>query len=175
MKQFLSYLTLLIILVSTLSGACKKSGDSDALSNENDLSANKKTAVAVVHASAAGLGEILRTIPDSVTKVEMIRIYIDSIRFYEDESGYFYVYSYKCTNIAHATQKDLVGKNLIDYQDSRGKYVIRELSAMARNGGGFVEYYWIKPGETGEKLKIGYVEPIPGTDFFIGSGVYISN
>lgn len=153
--------------------ACEKNNNPSPSNQETELAASKKTAQAVVHASAAGLGELLKTYPDSAAKVQAIRIYIDSIRYYEDKSGYFYVYNYQCVNIAHATQKDLQGQNLYNYQDCKGKYVIRELSQAALNGGGFVEFYWIKPGETGEKLKIGYVESIPGTNFFIGSGVYV--
>ncbi|MFA7711690.1 MAG: cache domain-containing protein, partial [Candidatus Neomarinimicrobiota bacterium] len=49
----------------------------------------------------------------------------------------------------------------------------RELSAAAATGGGFVEFYWVKPGATGEKRKLGYVEPIKNTDYFIGTGVYM--
>jgi len=80
---------------------------------------------------------------------------------------------YNCVNIAHATQKDLQGKNLFDYKDTKGKYVIRELADAAKKGGGMVEYYWIKPGSKGELKKLGYVEPIPGTNYFIGTGVYL--
>lgn len=174
MHRVINRLTIFIAIFSVLSTSCKKTDDPEPLQPESSLEANKKTAIAVVHASAVGLGELLRTIPDSATRIISIRIYIDSIRFYEDNSGYFYVYNFQCTNLAHATQKDLIGKDLHDYQDSRGKYVIRELSAVAKLGGGFVEYYWIKPGEVGEKLKIGYVEPIPGTNYFIGTGVYIT-
>jgi signal transduction histidine kinase len=76
-------------------------------------------------------------------------------------------------NIAHARQKDLQGQNLYDYTDSKGMYVIRELAAMAQQGGGYVKFYWVKPGETGEKEKLGYVEPIPNTNYFIGTGVYL--
>jgi len=78
-----------------------------------------------------------------------------------------------CVNIAHARQKNLPGQNLYDYTDSHGNYVIRDLAAMAQSGGGFVTFFWIKPGETGEKEKLGYVEPIPNTNYFIGSGVYL--
>ncbi|MFA4839764.1 MAG: cache domain-containing protein [Candidatus Neomarinimicrobiota bacterium] len=42
-----------------------------------------------------------------------------------------------------------------------------------RDSAGFVEFYWIKPGATGEKKKLGYVEPIPGTEYFIGTSVYL--
>ena len=134
---------------------------------------NKKIAVAVVHSHAVMLAELLITINSENERINFIRTAIDSVRFYDDNSGYFYVYNFDCVNIAHATQKDLVGQNLFDYQDCRGKYVIRELSAAAQNGGGFVEYYWIKPGETGEKRKLGYVEPIKDTEYFIGTGVYM--
>mgnify|MGYP001440976949 CR=1 FL=1 len=75
--------------------------------------------------------------------------------------------------IVYATQKDKEGQNLYNYQDIKGKFVIRELSQMAKNGGGFVEFYWQKPGETTQSRKLGYVEPIVGTNFFIGSGVYM--
>ena len=173
MKRMMKRVMFASFLLTLLIAACKKETKSDSSVDEAALNANKKTAVAVVHASAVGLGQLLITMPDSSAKVMSIRTYIDSIRFYEDKSGYFYVYNYQCINIAHATQKDLLLKDLYNYQDSRGKYVIRELSAAASRGGGFVEYYWIKPGETGEKLKIGYVEPIPGTNFFIGTGVYV--
>ncbi|MEI6173818.1 MAG: cache domain-containing protein [Bacteroidota bacterium] len=174
MKRFVNLVTLLLIFLPILSGSCKKNESTESNPDETVLAANKKIAIAVVHASSTGLGELLRTLPDSASRVRLIQTYIDSIRFYDDKSGYFYVYNYQCINIAHATQQDLVGKNLYDYQDSRQKYVIRALSSTAKAGGGFVEYYWIKPGETGEKLKIGYVESIRGTNFFIGTGVYIT-
>jgi len=145
----------------------------NATGTDDDLEWNKKIAVAVVHSHAAMLGAVLKDISDEQERIGMVRTAIDSVRFYDDQSGYFYVYNYDCVNIAHATQKNLLGQNLYDYTDTKGKYVIRELSAMAQAGGGFVEFYWIKPGSTGEKRKLGYVEPIPGTDYFIGTGVYM--
>jgi len=162
-----------LCLLTLIISSCGKDENDSSDFKAAEIANNKKIAVAVVHSSATGLSETLKNIPDSVTRVQFIRTYIDSIRFYDDKSGYFYVYNFQCINIAHATQKDLQGKNLYDYQDSRGNYVIRLLSDAAKQGGGFVEYYWIKPGSEGEKLKIGYVEPIKGTNYFIGSGVYI--
>jgi hypothetical protein len=142
-------------------------------SDSETLAWNKKIAQTVVHTQAVSLGNLLKDIHTKAERENLIRIAIDPVRFYDDNSGYFYVYQFDCVNIAHATQKDLVGQNLYDYQDTHGKYVIRELSATASNGGGFVEFYWLKPGATGEKRKIGYVEPISGTAYFIGTGVYL--
>jgi len=137
------------------------------------IECNKEVAVTAVHTAAVGLGEILKDIKRENWRVDIIRSFISPIRFYDDKSGYFYVYDYKCTNIAHATEKGLEGKNLYNYRDKKGKFVIRELGAAAKKGGGFVEYHWVKPGHKNEFKKIGYVEPIPGTNYFIGTGVYV--
>lgn len=137
------------------------------------IECNKDIAKTVVHATALGLGEILKDVKTEKERIAIIRSFISPIRFYSDKSGYFYAYNFNCVNIAHATQKDLQDKNLYDHKDVKGKYVIRELSAAAKNGGGFVDFYWVKPDTKGEQKKMGYVEPIPGTDYFIGTGVYL--
>lgn len=133
---------------------------------------NNRLAVSTVHVAAVGLGEILKNIKDENQRIETIRSFIDTIRFFNDKSGYFYVYYYNCVNVAHAIDKTLLGKDLTDYKDMKGKFVIRELSASAKNGGGFVTFYWPHPQTQEEQRKIGYVEPIPGTDYFIGTGYY---
>ena len=138
----------------------------------DEIEWNKKIVKNVVHSFALMLGEQAKNYPSESDKINFIRKAIDSVRFYDDNSGYFYVYDFECTNIAHAIQKNLEGTNLYSHQDTRGKYVIRELALAAQNGGGYVEFYWVKPGDVGEKKKIGYVEPIPNTNYFIGSGVY---
>jgi methyl-accepting chemotaxis protein len=168
-SQILTIILVSIIIVVTRLENCEKSPTKAS----DTIEWNKKIAVAVVHSHATMLAEVLKTIDTENERINFIRTAIDSVRFYDDNSGYFYVYDFDCVNIAHATQKDLLDQNLYDYQDCRGKYVIRELSVAAQNGGGFVEYYWIKPGESGEKRKLGYVEPIKDTNYFIGTGVYM--
>ena len=133
----------------------------------------QEIAKTMVHGIAAGLGNALKDVKGENDRIALIRTFIAPIRFFPDQSGYFYAYDFNCVNIAHAVQKDLPGKNLYDYKDSKGKYVIRELSAAAKKGGGLVEFYWQKPGAQGEQRKLGYVEAIPGTNYFIGTGVYL--
>jgi signal transduction histidine kinase len=162
----------LILLVMLMAAGCGNNTNS-----QTNIDAEKQTAQAVVHSTALGLGAVLTGYQNETDRINLIRAYIDPVRFYPDQSGYFYVYDSNCVNIAHATQKDLQGQSLYDYKDTRGNYVIRLLAAAAKNGGGFVEYYWIKPNSATneEQQKIGYVEPIPGTDYFIGTGVYTGN
>ena len=140
---------------------------------DHDQACNKQTAVAVVHSMATGLGEGLKNIKEENDRRDFIRSFVDPIRFFPDKSGYFFVYTYDCLNIALPIPKDLEGKNLYDQKDRRGTYMIRELSAAAKEGGGFVEYYWLKPGTQKEAKKISYAEPIPGTNYFIGTGFYL--
>jgi len=140
---------------------------------DDDAESLKQSAIAAVHTAAVGLGAVVEDVTEVEARLDIIRKFIDPVRFFADQSGYFYVYNFDCVNVAHATQKGLVGKNLFDHKDSRGKFDIQELSATAKKGGGFVEYYWVKPGSEGEFKKLGYVEPISGTDYFIGTGIYL--
>lgn len=141
--------------------------------DDTSIDCYKEIAKTMVRGTAAGLGEALKGIKDEENRIGLIRAFISPIRFYPDNSGYFYVYDFSCKSIAHATQKDLEGKSLYDFKDRKGNFVIRNLSNAAKNGGGFVEFYWLKPGSKDEFKKLGYVEPIPGTNYFIGSGVYL--
>lgn len=174
----------LLLFVCSISACifigCKDCGTCDTCADcTTDAAAklywNKKIAQNETHAFALMLGANLKDITDEATKIMIVRKAIDSVRFYDDKTGYFYVYNYDCVNIAHATQKDLQDQNLYNHQDSKGNYVVRNLSTLAQQGGGFIEFYWIKPGAdpSTEKHKLGYVEPIPNTNYFIGTGVYL--
>jgi hypothetical protein len=138
-----------------------------------EMTCYRELARTMVHGAALGLGGLLKGVRSEKERIARIRAFIAPIRFFPDASGYFYVYTFDCVNVAHATQQDLPGRDLSNHRDVKGKYVIRELSAAARSGGGFVDFYWLKPGARGEQKKLGYVEPIPGTNYFIGSGVYL--
>lgn len=169
MNKLALVLGLCVILSLTVVGC-----NNNATTTSANVESEKQTAQAVVHSAALGLGGILSQYQNETDRIDQIRNFIDPVRFYNDQSGYFYVYDFDCVNIAHATQKDLQGQNLYNYQDSRGNYVIRLLAAASENGGGFVEYYWVNPASSSEseQQKMGYVEPIPGTNYFIGTGVY---
>ena len=142
---------------------------------EISIDTYKQILVAVVHASAVGLGEVLKNYKSEAERTDFIRTYVNKIRFFPDQTGYFFVYNFDGLNIALPNPNEWQGKNLYDYKDSQGKYLIREFSAAAKKGGVFVEYHWAKPGSTGEHKKLGYAESIPSTNYFIGTGVYIKD
>jgi methyl-accepting chemotaxis protein len=53
-------------------------------------------------------------------------------------------------------------------------FAIIVLALAAAAGGGFVEYVFEKPGQ-GVQPKVSYAQAIPGTDFWVGTGVYADN
>nr|WP_319495014.1 methyl-accepting chemotaxis protein [uncultured Desulfobacter sp.] len=98
---------------------------------------------------------------------------IDDIRFEEDKSGYFFIYQ-ETTNVALPPKKEIQGKDLKNTKDANGVYLVKELRALSKKGGGFLTWIWPKPG-AGDVPKLGYAEMIPGTNFWIGTGVYLDN
>jgi signal transduction histidine kinase len=141
------------------------------------LDYQKQIAVAVVHSSAIGLGAVLNNYPGEAERTHFIQTYAAPIRFYSDESGYFFIFTFDGLSIVHANQRELEGQNMYNIKDTKGNYLVRKMCDVAQRGGGFVEYYWVKPGSESveEQRKLGYVEPIPGTNYFIGAGVYMGD
>lgn len=125
------------------------------------------------HTAALALGHAIENVDDNEAKIERIRKLIDDIRFEQDKSGYYFVYR-GTVNVALPPNKKLQGKNLGDLKDKNGVYLVRELQKKAEKGGGFVEYVWPKPGAD-DTPKLSYAEMIPGTDMWIGTGVYLDN
>ncbi len=138
------------------------------------LDDQKVKILVATHTAALAVGHAIENVDDDEKRIEIIRKSVDDITFEEDKSGYFFVYR-GTVNIALPPKKALQGKDLSGTKDKNGVYLVRELSRTAReNRGEFVQYIWDKPG-VGDVPKLAYAEMIPGTDFWIGTGVYLDN
>ncbi len=98
---------------------------------------------------------------------------LKSMEFGED--GYFFVYDYNGINIAHPRKPQLEGKNLFNFQDENGKYLIQELIQKAKNGGGYTHYLWDKPSAGKSVEKLGYSIALEKWQWMIGTGLYIDD
>ncbi len=147
-----------------------KSIASDVLA-ENLLKMQKEKLQVATHALAVSLSKSIESLETAEERVDALRAAIDSVRFEDDESGYFFIYQ-DTTNVALPPNKSLIGKDLGDKTDSNGVYFVREMRDQAKSGGGFVSYHFEKPG-LGVVPKLSYSEMISGTDFWLGTGVYI--
>jgi methyl-accepting chemotaxis protein len=120
---------------------------------------------------AQALGTLLRDEPDEARRVDIMRRAIADVFFEQDRSGYFYIYT-GTVSVAHPVNPALPGKDLKDLKGSDGVYSVRELARAAASGGGYVTFQWDKPGK-GPMPKLGYATGIPGTRYWIGTGVYV--
>ncbi|WP_319471983.1 cache domain-containing protein [uncultured Pseudodesulfovibrio sp.] len=141
----------------------------------DNSSATRHALKQVVEITAQGLGGLLSSVDSQKEQIQIVQAFIAPVRFFPDKSGYFYVYNTEGVCVAHATQPEIIGKSLYNMQDENGLYVIRHLITTAKNGGGFIEFNWQKPGVADTQDKLGYVQLIPGTELLIGSGIYFSS
>jgi len=137
------------------------------------LRGEKDRLAVAANSMAMAIGEAIKEEKDARKRVEIIRNMVDPIRFEQDKSGYYFVYE-NTTNVALPPKKETQGKDLGQTQDKNGVYFVRELYQKASAGGGFVEYVFPKPNQ-GDQPKLAYATMIPGTQMWIGTGVYIDN
>jgi methyl-accepting chemotaxis protein len=138
------------------------------------LKGNKALLKAAVTAEAQHLA---LTVADKNTRQEKIDAIVkatEPVRFFDDKSGYFFSYDTKGVRICVPTSKAGRGESFWDLKDVKGNLLVQDLVKAAQGGGGFTYYYFEKPG-AGVQPKLAYAAMIPGTDFFVGAGVYIDN
>jgi signal transduction histidine kinase len=125
---------------------------------------------------ADGIGGVLTGFfHDTLEQVLYCRHMIDHVRFFDDGSGYFFIYNLNCRNVAHGYQKELEGHDLFDLTDSHGAYIIRDFATLVKSqGGGFYQYWWPDPATGADEAKLAFLTPIPGTSYFIGAGFYLN-
>ena len=104
---------------------------------------------------------------------EQAKAILASMNFGDD--GYFYVYDLEGQNLVHPRQPELVGQNLWNMRDKDGTYVIRELIARAREGGGYQRYQWPKPSTGKVERKLGYAVELPRWGWMLGTGIYLDD
>ena len=106
----------------------------------------------------------------------MIRAALKDIRF-NNQRGYFFVFDKNATNIIHPLTPELEGKNLINYQDSKGKFLLKEGLALLKDKEElYQEWYWRKTKDNKKEFKkIGFIKNIYELDWFIGTGEYIED
>jgi methyl-accepting chemotaxis protein len=99
---------------------------------------------------------------------------IKNLRY--DRDGYFWINDMEVRMIMHPIDMKLNGQSLLDYKDPNGKKIFVEFVEICKKEGeGFVDYIWPKPGETKPSPKISYVKLLPEWGWVIGSGIYVDD
>jgi len=98
---------------------------------------------------------------------------IRNLRYAKD--GYFSISS-GTLSLMHPIKPENNNKDLADLKDPKGTYVYREIAAAAAlPEGGFVKYYWSRPGSTEPVPKLSRVVTYKPWNWSLTTGVYIDD
>jgi len=135
------------------------------------LAARKAELQSYVNLGRSSIAHLVRDgMPDARAQEQALAI-LKRLEYSHD--GYFFVFDFAGNNLLYPRQPELQGRNLLALRDRVGNYPIRRLLDQARAGGGYVEYEWTRPSTGRQEKKLGYVEPIAGWEWMLGTGTYV--
>ncbi|VEE61433.1 Methyl-accepting chemotaxis protein 4 [Shewanella putrefaciens] len=163
-------LILTLIVLMTVSYHVEQSALADEVTTFREkLIGERKTQIKEATQIAAGIVQYQLSLKEQGNVNQALR----DIRF--GSSGYFFIYDSQGKNLFHAVMPNLEGQNKIDMTDPRGTKIIVGLLNAAKNGDGNFSFYFQKPNTNEQIEKIGYSMMIPGTDWMLGTGVYVDD
>jgi len=116
-------------------------------------------------------GELSRSSAlDQVTDAVRKMTYTDST-----QENYLFMSSYRGIMLVQPFEPGKEGTSQWDLVDSRGRYIIRSLVERAKEGSGYVTYYYPPPDSREPEFKISFVRGIDSLDCYIGTGMYIGD
>ncbi len=113
-------------------------------------------------------------------KNEIKKIILDALRNvrFNDGRGYFFIYDMNGNNVMHPITPSLEGKEMINYQDLKGAYVVKDFIKLLQDKDeAYYEWYWYRPNdkEETEQRKIGLAKNFKPFNWFIGTGEYVED
>lgn len=99
---------------------------------------------------------------------------LGSMRYSGDQ--YFFVINQEPRMLMHPIKPEMNGQLVADEKDPNGKALFVDMATVAkRDGAGFVDYEWPKPGVSKPVPKTTYVQLFPEWGWIIGSGIYLDD
>ncbi len=98
---------------------------------------------------------------------------VKSMRYMEN--NYFWI-TIGTTMVMHPIKASLDGKDLGGLKDANGKYLFAEMEEVCKkDGAGYVDYLWPKPGEEEASAKVSYVKAQKDWNWIVGTGIYVDD
>jgi methyl-accepting chemotaxis protein len=86
--------------------------------------------------------------------------------------GYFWADTTEGVNVVLYGRKDVEGRNRLEDKDPKGTFYVKEFLAKGKAGGGYVDYWFTKKGQTTPQSKRSYVLLFEPFGWVVGSGYY---
>lgn len=91
---------------------------------------------------------------------------------YNNGTGYFWADMADGTNAVHI-KPEVEGTNRYYSKDEKGNYFVQDtIAAGNQSGGGFIDFYFAKPGESEASAKRGFIRKFEPYGWYIGTGNY---
>ena len=101
---------------------------------------------------------------------------IGTLRYGPDNKDYFWIQNLDNQMVMHPFKPQLNGTSLAEFKDQNGKFLFTEMVEVCKKDGqGFVNYMWPKPGSEDPIPKLSFVKLVPQTSWIIGTGIYLDD
>jgi len=133
-----------------------------------------KEEVYQAHAIATNIYNTNKNLPKK--RVEnLIKSTLKGVRF-DNGRDYFFVYTLDGVNVLHPIKPELEGKSLLEYTDSKGNQIIKNMIPILKEKKeSFSRWWWSKPYTKIEYEKIGFHKVFEPYNWFIGTGLYLDD
>ncbi|AFN73487.1 methyl-accepting chemotaxis protein [Melioribacter roseus P3M-2] len=99
---------------------------------------------------------------------------VQDLRYNENE--YFWINDFSPRMVMHPIKKEMNGQDLSSYKDPDGVQLFVKMAEVAkREGEGYVNYRWSKPGFSEPVPKISFVKGMKEWGWIVGSGIYVDD
>ncbi|QIK38304.1 methyl-accepting chemotaxis protein [Caldichromatium japonicum] len=99
---------------------------------------------------------------------------IKGLRYQEKE--YFWINDMQPRVVMHPIKPELDGRDVSDLKDPNGKRLfVAFVETVKKQGRGFVDYQWPKPGADKPVDKISFVQGFEPWGWIVGSGIYLDD
>jgi methyl-accepting chemotaxis protein len=131
--------------------------------------------VETVHSLVAAYGRAVEQGRLSDTEAQQQALLaVKALRYSGD--NYYWINDSRPVMVMHPAKPELDGKDLSNQRDPDGTQIFVMFAKVAAQGeGGFVDYYWTKPGHAEPQPKISYVKRYAKWDWVIGSGAFVDD
>ena len=111
----------------------------------------------------------------TITDDEAKQRAMDAVRALRyNKTEYFWINDMQPKVVMHPIVPDMEGKDQSQRKDPTGKYLYVEfVKVVQKDGAGFVDYLWPKPGSDVPVEKAAYVKGFAPWGWIVGSGVYV--
>lgn len=112
---------------------------------------------------------------DEQIKAEIFS-HLRDLRFFDDDSGFVFMFSLDGTCQFNAVDKSIEGVNLMQAKDSNGVYLIADLIGFVKEkGSGYVEVLWPKGKEQKLTPQLAYARLFKPYNWMLGTGAFVDN